>query len=259
MSRPGASGLISAQAVSGAAPDGYALAYLHSGHLVLQATEGKPNILIDFTPIGLFSASQFCIGVAADSPYLNFADLLNAIEKSPGKLNYGAGGEGSPGHIAFEKLVSLRPSLKVVQVPYKAALESVVALIGKQIDFVSGVFGTVLSAHRTGRVRILAVTGPRRSSQLPDVPTVAEAAGLPGYQHVSWGALLGPAKLPRDIVAKLFEALKSVTNDAKFQAFLTESGGDPAQSQSPAQFGEFLKAELTETIAMMTRLGLKKT
>lgn len=257
--RPGAAGLLTAQTLATAAPDGYTVGYLHSGHIVLQAMEGKPNMLTEFTPITLISASQFCVAVNVDSPYRTMAELIAAIEKSPGKLNYGAGGNGSPGHIAWEKIVSMRPGLNAVQIPFKGAAESTLAVAQKEIDFVCGLFSSVLAMVRSGRLRVLAVTAAQRSPLLPDVPAVAQVPGFAGYAHVSWGALCGPAKLPTDVTTKLFDATRKVAQSASFGKFIDENGGHVVVSDSPAALAAMIKAELTETTALLARLGLRKT
>lgn len=258
LNQPSAAGLVAGQQLRAARPDGYTLGYLHSGHVVHQAMADKLDMLRDFTPIGMFSGSQFCIAVSQQSAYRTLNELLDAIRKSPGRLNYGAGGNGSPGHIAWEKLVlEAGGTLDATQVPFKAAVESVLAVAQGQIDFLSGLFSTALALHRSGKVRILAVTGPSRSSQLPEVPTVAEAARLPRYAHVSWGALFGPAGIPDPIVSKLDQANRSIANDATFQAALIKAGSEPRSTQSPAELRAFVTEEVDRTIDMMKRLKLR--
>jgi len=259
VNRPGAAGLIGAQAVSSAPPDGYTVGYLHSGHIVLNAMEGKPDMVADFTPLAMFSASQFCIAVAPDAPYATLNDLLAAIQKNPGKLNFGAGGNGSPGHIAWEKLAALKGGLVVVQIPFKGAVEAAMAVSQGQVDFLSGVFSTALTVARTGRLRILAVTGARRSSQLPEVPTVAEAAGLPAYEHVSWGALFGPKGLPAPIVSRLYDAIRTTAESDAFKDSVITSGGEIMLSPSPQSLAALVKRELAETVTLVDRLGLRKS
>jgi len=258
LNQPSAAGLVAGQQLRAARPDGYTLGYLHSGHVVHQAMADKLDMLRDFTPIGMFSGSQFCIAVAQQSAYGTLNDLLDAIRKAPGKLNYGAGGNGSPGHIAWEKLVlEAGGALDATQVPFKAAVESILAVAQGQIDFLSGLFSTALPLHRSGKVRILAVTGAQRSSQLPEVPTVAEAARLPRYVHVSWGALFGPAGLPQPIVNRLERANREVARDAEFQAALIKAGSEPRSTESPAELRSFVNDEVTRTIEMMKRLKLR--
>lgn len=258
LNRPGAAGLVGAQQMIASPPDGLTLCYMHSGHIVLQAIEGKPDMVRDVTPITMFSASQFCFAVHPESPHATMKALVDAVRREPGRLNYGAGGNGSPGHIAFEKLGMMTGGLNAVQVPFKGAQESVLAVAAKQIDFLCGLFSTALTVHRTGRVRIVAVTGPTRSPLLPDVPTVAEAVGVPAYQHVSWGALFGPSNMAPPLVARIDDVLRRVAASEEFKAAVTEAGGEPRLSASPAELGAFVKGELAETVQLMTRLGLRK-
>ncbi len=258
LNQPSAAGLVAAQQLRAAKPDGYTFGYLHSGHLVHQGMGDKLDMERDFTPIGLFSASQFCIAVAQDSPYRSLGDLLDAIRRQPGKLNYGAGGNGSPGHIAWEKLNSAAGGrLEVTQVPFKAAIESGLAVAQGQIDFLSGVFSTALPLQRGGRIRILAVTGPTRSDQLPETPTVEEAARLPGYQHVSWGAVFGPAGLPTPILRRMDQVVREIALSADFQSAIVKDGSEPRHSQSPEELRRSVAEEVKETIELMKRLGLR--
>jgi tripartite-type tricarboxylate transporter receptor subunit TctC len=258
LNQPSAAGLVAAQQLRAAKPDGYTFGYLHSGHIVHQGMSDKLDMRKDFTPIGLFSASQFCIAVANDSPHRTLPDLLDAIRRNPGRLNYGAGGNGSPGHIAWEKLNGAAGGkLEVTQVPFKAAVESVLAVAQGQIDFLSGLFSTALAMQRSGRIRILAVTGPRRSEQLPEVPTVAEAGRLAGYEHVSWGGVFGPAGLPAAIVSRMDQVVRDIAQNADFQAAITRDGSEPRVSKSPEEFRAAVAAEVVATIDLMTRLGLR--
>ena len=258
VNRPGAAGLIGATSLSAASPDGHTFGYLHAGHLVLQATSGKPDLIADFAPVIRISSSSFAIAVKADAPYRSLEDLLRALRDKPGDLNYGAGGPGSPGHIAFEKLASMRGGLVAVQVPYKGAVEAVTALAQGDIDFVSGVLSSTLPLVRGGRVRLLAVTSAKRSSQMPEVPTVAEAASLPDYVFDSWGGLFGPAKTPSAVVAQLEDAVRRAVDDAGYRQFVEESGSEISLSESPEWLAAFLRRELADTAALMKKLGLRK-
>jgi len=258
LNQPSAAGLVAAQQLRAAKPDGYTFGYLHSGHIVHQGMGDKLDMRKDFTPIGLFSASQFCIAVANDSPHRDLQQLLEAIRRNPGRLNYGAGGNGSPGHIAWEKLNSAAGGkLEVTQVPFKAAIESVLAVAQGQIDFLSGLFSTALAMQRSGRIRILAVTGPQRSEQLPEVPTVAEAGRLAGYEHVSWGGVFGPAGLPAAIVSRMDQVVRDIASNADFQAAITKDGSEPRVSRSPEELRASIAAQVEETIELMRRLGLR--
>ena len=258
VNRPGAAGLLGANVLAAATPDGHTLGYMHSGHLVLQAIDGRPDVVRDFTPVTRISASMFAIVVPMESPYRHLEELLSAVAKRPDAFNYGAGGPGSPGHIAFEKLRARRPGLDPVQVPFKGAAESVLALARKDIDFVSGLLSSALPLTRGGKLRVLAVTGRTRSSQLPDVPTIAEAASVPGYEHISWGGLMAPAGTPAPVAERLDRAIRAAANDGSYREFVEKQGGTIVLSESPGQFAAYVREDLGATVALMTRLGLRK-
>jgi tripartite-type tricarboxylate transporter receptor subunit TctC len=258
VNQPSAAGLVAGQQLRAAKPDGYTFGYLHSGHIVHQAMSDKLDMMKDFSPIGMFSSSQFCIAVSQDSPHRSLTELFDAIRRSPGKLNYGAGGNGSPGHIAWEKLNNAAGGrLEVTQIPFKAAVESALAVAQGQIDFLSGLFSTALALERAGKLRILATTGPERSGQLPGTPTVAEAANLPGYQHVSWGAVFGPANLPAAIVTRMDQVVRAIALDPEFQSALAKNGSAPRSTPSVDALRAFVAAEVAETLTIMKKLGLR--
>jgi len=255
--RSGAGGLVGAQALAAAAPDGSSIGYLHAGHLTLEAIGGKLNLPRDFvTLFGRYTASQFVIAVNVSSTYGTLADLVQAIQTQPGKLNYGSGGIGSPGHMTFETLRLRVPALDAVFVPYKGAIEAVNAVAAKQLDFVSGLMAAVAPQVRAGRLRALAVSGSNRSPLLPDVPTIAES-GYPGFSLVSWGGVYAPSRFPPSLAVTMRGVLARIAEEPEFKTFLASSGTESLPAETPEAFATYYQAALARETELVKKLGIK--
>ena len=255
--KPGAAGLLGAKALAAAAPDGGTIGLLHSGLVSVQAMGGKLDLVKEFSPVvGRFNENQFIVAVHAESKYRSFAELLKDIAANPGKLNYGTGGQGSPGHMVFERLKEKSASLDAQDVPFKGAVEGVNALMAKNIDFLIGVMSTVQVHVKSGRLRALAVTGSTRSVQLPEVPTVAES-GVPGFSYTAWGGFFGPSRLPERLVTTLQDAFAKTIKEPDFLQFIAANGSQISQPESAADFQAFLRESIVRETVVMTRLGLK--
>jgi tripartite-type tricarboxylate transporter receptor subunit TctC len=217
----------------------------------------KVDLIRDFVPIaGRYSASQFVIAVNLESPYKTFPELMRAIQTQPGKLNYGSGGVGTPGHMTFESLRLRVPGLDAVYVPYKGAIEAVNAVAAKQLDFVSGLMSAVLTQVRAGRLRALAVSGITRSSTMPDVPTIAET-GYPGFSLVSWGGIYAPPRLPSALATTLRGVLARIAEDAEFKSFMVSTGSETLPAETPEAFATYYQAALVRETELVGKLGLK--
>ncbi len=255
--KPGASGLLGSRATATAAPDGGTIGFLHSGLVSVQAMGGKLDLVKEFRPIvGRFNEGQMIIAVNTDSKYKNLSDLFKDIAANPGKRNYGTGGQGSPGHMVFERLEEKIPGLSAQDVPFKGAAEATNALIGKDLDFLIGVMSTLQVQVKTGRVRALAVTGVTRSAQLPDVPTIAEA-GVPGFSFVTWGGFFGPSKFPDRLVVLMQAAISKIVKEPEMMQLIAANGSQVPPTESEADFLKFLRESIVRETAVMTRLGLK--
>lgn len=255
--KTGAAGLVGAQALASSPPDGANFGYLHSGHVTMQAMGAKLDLVNDFVPvIGRYSASQFVIAVHADAPYQTIGDLTKFMLANPGRLNYGSGGHGTPGHMTFEMLRARMPGLDAVHVPFKGAIDAVNAVASKNLDFVSGLLAAVLVQVRAGRVRALAVSGEFRSPQMPSVPTIAES-GLPGFNYVSSAGVFAPARTPAPLVATLRSVLQRIAVEPDFIAFVTSTGAQMVPDESPGRFAAYLKSALATEYTLMNTLGLK--
>ncbi len=253
----GAAGMIGTRQIAAAAPDGGTFGYVHSGIAAQQAMGANIDLLREFTPVApRMQAASFLFLVRPESPYKRFQDLLAAIKADPTKLTYGSGGSGSPEHILFEKLKVAVPGIGAVHVPFKGSIEGMTAVIGGQIDFMIAVTSSALGFVKGGRAIALANPGPHRSKALPDVPTVAES-GVPGYSHVSWGGMFGPANMPPALAEKANQVFTDIARAPEFKAFLLSTGADDPPEESPEQFRAFLARSLKEDAVLMQKLGLK--
>jgi tripartite-type tricarboxylate transporter receptor subunit TctC len=197
--RPGAGGTIGAEIAVRASPDGYSLAMVSGSYSANAALYKLPyDPLNDVVPIVMVGEIPNLVTVHP-SGARSVKELIAHAKANPGKLNYGSGGTGSGVHLATV-LFNQMAGTQMTHVPYKGATASVSDLIGGQIQLVFGGLPGMLPHVKANRLRGLAVTSARRSNTVPDTPTVAET--VPGYEAVSWAAILGPKGLPRDVVAR---------------------------------------------------------
>jgi tripartite-type tricarboxylate transporter receptor subunit TctC len=241
--RPGATGTTGTLSVIQAPADGYTLLFLaaslhsFSPHLL---KEMRFDTVADITPITVSVLLSYVLTVSADSPYRTVSDLVQAAKAQPGKLAYGSFGIGSGPHIITE-LFKQQTGIDALHVPYKGGSQVTAAVMGGEVPFMFDSLPSPLGQIRGGRLRALAVTSPTRSAAAPDVPTLKEA-GVP-IEAVGWLGLGGPPKLPPEVTARLFDAMKQVAGDADMTRRLVEMGAEPAVSTSPESFRQYMLAE----------------
>lgn len=263
--RPGAGGNTGADAVAKSAPDGHTLVM---GAVATHAinpwlyTKLPYDPLRDFTPITLVAQVPNVLVMNADTAARlkinTLADLVAYAKKSPGRLNYGSGGNGSAGHLAGEMFKS-QAGLFVVHIPYAGAPPAQLALLGGQVDFNFDNLAAASANVRSGKLKALAVTTARRSTALPDLPTVAEAGaalGLRGFDIGTWFGIFGPARLPADVTARLNRAFVDALNAAEPKARLAALLAEPAPT-TPEQFSAFVRAELQKYEGVVKASGAK--
>jgi tripartite-type tricarboxylate transporter receptor subunit TctC len=239
--RPGATGAIGAQAVATAPPDGYTLLVTPSStHAVAPNTTKLPwDPQKDFTPIAMVGNVTTVLVVTPGLPVRTVPELVAYAKANPGKLNYGTPGRGSNLHLGMEMLKQMA-GIDVVHVPYKGVTNAQTDLMSGQIQVMLDNIVSVLPHVQAGRIRAIAVSAGRRSAVFPEMPTVAET--YPGYEVNAWAALLGPAGMPKDIVATLHaETMRAVARDDVKARFAT-LGVEP-MIMSPEQTGAFMRAE----------------
>jgi len=254
--RSGAGGHIAVEAVAKAPPDGYTL--LLAGSFVTIGPSLNPKLpydpVRDLAPIGLIARNQYLLVVHPAVPAKNAKELIALARSRPGKLNYGSSGVGAPPHLATELLKTMA-RIDAVHVPYKGATPAIADLIGGHIDFYVGGISGLIPHARSGKLRALAVTGARRSSELPDVPTIAEAA-IPGYDISTWFGVVAPAETPKDIVSRLNATVVKIIGEKDTQTYLVAQGLEPATS-TPEELARIIKDEIPKFARIVKAAGIK--
>jgi tripartite-type tricarboxylate transporter receptor subunit TctC len=256
--RPGAGGNVGTEYVARQPADGYTLLMTAPTHVINPSFFAKLpyDPIRDFAPVSLIATIPFALTVNASVPAQNAKELIALARSQPGKMTYGTTGIGTPHHLSMEMLRSAT-GIDVVQVPYKGAGALVPALVSGEINMTIGALNSLLPHVRTGRLRALAVAAPTRTPALPDVPTIAEAAGLPGYGMVSWFGVLVPAATPSPVISRLnAEINRIVQNPQVIKEKLTPVGLEPVGT-TPQAFAEVLKTELTRYAKVAKEAGIK--
>jgi len=234
---PGSAGLIGAERVAKAAPDGYTLGGFNDSVLTMVPhiyPKAGWDALTDFTPISLVGTIEWGLVVKPDAPYRTVEDFIQAVKAAPGRMNYGSGGNGSPQHLAMAMFAS-RAGITLTHVPYKGATPAAIAVAGGEVDAAFQGLGTVTSLIQAGKLRLLAVSTPQRLPQYPNVPTVAES-GLPDFFFNSWFALVAPKATPRPVIDRLSAAMRKSLDDPDTRRQLVAQGMT-IRGSSPEEFG----------------------
>jgi tripartite-type tricarboxylate transporter receptor subunit TctC len=240
----GAAGVLAAQYVAQAAPDGYMLLMGSNTHLIqkIMQPDLRFDPLNDFVPVSNMGASPTVMVVRADSPYKTVEDVIAAAKANPGKMNYCSGGIGTSAHLAGATLVSLA-GLKATHIPLKGSVEITASLLRGDTDFAFPVAGTGVPQVKGGKLRALAVTSAARLKELPDVPTLFEVMRNELTVQESWFGFWAPARTPVDVVNKIHAAANKVLMDPALRALFESSGSTAAVTESAQAFAAFVRTE----------------
>lgn len=256
--RTGAGGLVGTDYVARAAPDGYTLLMYADANAIAPAIYKKLNHdpVDGFAPITNTILGTHIIVGHPSVPANNLKELIALAKKSGSKLAFGSPGNGTPQHLAGELFKQQAGKLDILHVPYRGGGQLIVDLVSGQVPL--GLIGLppTLPHIKAGKLKVFAVTARKRSSSLPDVPTVEEA-GLPGYETIQWFGPVAPAGTPQPVVERLFaEFVKGLKNAAVIER-LSKAGLEVAPSASPAAYAEFIKAEVARWPAIVKAAGIE--
>jgi tripartite-type tricarboxylate transporter receptor subunit TctC len=260
VNRVGASGAIGATMVSKATPDGYTLLVARiATHAILPAVDSKlPYKWDQFTMLSLIELNPYICFARADAPYRTTADLINAIRKAPGKLNFATSGPATSQNMAAQYLLTLAGLTKdhAIGIHYKGGGEVTVAVMGGQVDFACNNAPTVIPQVKANRVRALFVT-PVRLTELPDVPTATEA-GYPDMEKiVGWTALMGPPGISKTVVDRWVGVFQKLAKDPDWQQGNARIGGIPA-IRSQADSVKFMREQYDLYYKLAMALGVRQ-
>jgi tripartite-type tricarboxylate transporter receptor subunit TctC len=255
--RTGAGGHIGAEVAARSTPDGYTLLVAGAPHAIGMSLYKKLNydLAKDLAPISNLATYPSAIVVHPSLPVKSVKDLMALAKSRPGQLNFGSAGSGSPNHLALE-LFKTMAKVSMVHVPYKGGSGQMVGdLIAGQVQLASIGLPPAMPHIKSGKLRVIAVTGVKRSPLLPEAPTVAES-GLPGFDVTSWYGMFGPAAMPREVIGKVNADIAAVLGAADIKERLASSGAEPAHT-SPEELGKLVREEIAKWAKVVADSGAR--
>jgi tripartite-type tricarboxylate transporter receptor subunit TctC len=255
--RPGGGGNIGVDAVAKAAPDGYTIGLAAAGALTINVSLNEKmsyDPLKDLAPITKIGESPFILAAHPSFPGNSTADVVALARATPDGLNIGHGGNGTAMHLTAE-LFSHMAGVKLTLVPYRGTGPVVSDLVAGHVPLGIVDAPSALAQIRAGQIKAIAVTSLRRTAQLPDIPTLAEA-GLPGYESIGWYGIIAPAGVPAEIVARLNAAFVATLQEGEIAQRIRAVGSDPAPT-APAEFAAYISSEIAKWSAVIGRSGVR--
>jgi tripartite-type tricarboxylate transporter receptor subunit TctC len=255
--KPGAGAVIGTDVVAKAAPDGYTLLMMSNTHTTNETLlSNKPYALMkDLTPVAPVNSSDLVMVVHPSVPAKTLAEFIALAKKEPGKLAYASSGPGTPYHMAGE-LFKAMTGTDILHVPHKSSGEARNDVLGGHVQMMFDAVTTMKGSIDAGHVRALGTTGDKRSTIMPDVPTVAEA-GVPGYEATIWLGIMAPAGTPKEIVDRLNAEIGKVLAKPAIREAWAKQGAVP-MTMSPAEFDKHLRGDIEKWAKVIHDAGIKK-
>ena len=255
--KPGAGGNIAAAEAAKAPADGYTIFYNTSAISIAPALYAKLNydVLKDFAPVALTATVPLVLVVHPALPVKNVQELVAYAKANPGKMNYASSGSGTITHLA-SALFGTQMGLTMQHIPYKGSAPALVDVAGGQTQMMIDTINTVLPYVKDNRLRPLAIAIQRRSNALPDVPTLEEAAKLPGFEMSAWQGIVVPAATPKEIVTRLNAEVNKAVQNADLRQRLATQGAEPLGGTSE-QYSAYIKSELGRWSKVVKDSGAK--
>ncbi len=254
--RPGAGGAIGVALVAKAAPDGYSLLVASVSHVAINPSLAKVPFdpVRDFAPVSLIASGPLILVVHPSVPVKSVKDLIALAKAKKGALNYGSAGIGTTSHVGVELLKSMT-QIDIVHIPFKGNSLATTALLSGEIDLMLNSPTNALPQVRSGKLRALAVGTGKRSSVVPELPTMAEA-GVPGFEADAWYAMLAPAGTPQKIIARISDEIAKIVQLPDVKTRLAYDALDPVGS-TPPEFAGYLKSELAKWARVIKEAGIR--
>jgi tripartite-type tricarboxylate transporter receptor subunit TctC len=241
--RGGAGGTVGTGAVARSAPDGYTFLVTLSSHTINPLLYKLDyDVQRDFAPVSLIMSLPQLLAANPATPYKSVQDVIAAAKAQPGRLSFASAGNGTPSHIAGE-LLKLKTGADLLHVPYKGGGPAVTDTLAGQVPILILTAAIVMSHVRAGKLTPLAVTTLKRAPGVPEIPTVAEALGLPDYEVDSWIGMFAPARTPPSVIERMQKEIARTVRLPEVRARLIEQTGDPVAS-SPEELDRVVKTEL---------------
>ena len=255
--REGAGGVIGAQLVAKAAPDGYTLLLGATPWAVAPSLYAKPpyDALKDFVPVGRIGFIPSVLVVHPTLPVNDVKALIKLAKAQPGKLDYSSSGKGAPSHLFVEYFKAMA-KVEIVEIPYKNTAQALTDVMGGQVMMNLPILAAALPHARAGRLKALAVTSGKRAGVASDIPTMAESAGLPGYEAAQWQGLIAPAGTPADIVTRVNAELNRALQLPDVKERIGNLGVEIA-TNTPQQFATDVRADIVKWDQLIKSLGIR--
>ena len=255
--RLGAGGVIAANSVAKATPDGYTLFMGTSTQLAIQVTLHKSlpyDPATDFIPIALVASVPFVLTVNPALPVQSATDLIKLAKQKPGQLTFGTSGIGGPPHL-FTVLFDTMTGIEMTHIPYKGTAQAITDVVGGHVPVIFSDLAPAVPLIRDGKLRALGVSSAVRFAGTPEIPPLAEV-GVPGFDAVAWLALVAPAATPRDIVDKLHAEMAAIMAQPDVQQRVIELGNIPLTSPPVAELQRYVKSEIGRWGKVVEKAGL---